>query len=73
MMTDKLLHFIAGAVIAFPAAMFLGEVWGVLIAAGAGVLKEMRDEWAYGGFDWRDLMATWAGALVGVALAGVVA
>lgn len=68
-MRDKLLHFAAGAIIAFPATLAVGEVWGIAIAVFAGVAKEIRDELAYGGADLGDLLATVAGGLVGMAVA----
>ena len=68
-MNDKVLHFVAGGVIAFGCALIFGPVAGILAGAAAGILKEIRDEIVYGGADWRDLLATCAGAMVGVAIA----
>jgi hypothetical protein len=38
--------------------------WSVVVAIVAGVGKEIRDEVVYGGFDWKDLMATIVGGTV---------
>ena len=66
---DKLLHFLAGAAVAFGCALIFGPVAGILAGAAAGIAKEIRDEIVYGGADLRDLLATCGGAMVGAALA----
>ena len=64
---DKALHFIAGwLVVAIVATIFpfVANV-AVVFACIAGVVKEARDEAADGSFDWRDLLATTIGGLIG--------
>lgn len=56
---DKLLHFIAGLVVAALFGIVLH--WGrlsVLPAVAAGLLKEAADQLRYKGWDWADLLAT---------------
>lgn len=50
--SDKLLHLIAGAVIA------------AFFAAIAGVAKEAFDQYRYKGWDWLDLAYTMAGGFI---------
>lgn len=63
---DKALHFIAGMLVVGVVATIFPCVanWAVVAAIVAGVGKEIRDEIAYGGFDWKDLMATIVGGAV---------
>ena len=63
---DKALHLIAGMlVVAFVATIFpCVSHWVFVFALIAGVGKEIRDELAYGGFDWKDLIVTIAGGAV---------
>ena len=63
--SDKLLHLIAGAVIAAFFALvipYTAEIC-VLFAAIAGVAKEAFDQYRYKGWDWLDLAYTMAGGL----------
>lgn len=62
---DKLLHFAAGLAIASVVGWFVSPMAGLLAGMAAGVIKEIRDEWAYGGADLRDMLVTCAGAAVG--------
>ena len=53
---DKLLHFSIAMNIAF-----FSNIWIAILMA---LLKELFDEIDYGGFDWKDLLASILGALV---------
>ena len=57
---DKLLHFCAGLLLAQLAYVW---IWFIVLPFFVGLLKEIYDEYKYGGFDWRDLLVTTAGAL----------
>lgn len=57
---DKLLHFCAGLLIAQLAYLW---TWLIVFPFVIGLLKEIYDEYKYGGFDWRDWLATVAGAV----------
>jgi len=61
---DKLLHFIAGLVIAAFAALVLGMKACFIPALFAGLLKEFFDLWTTDKWDWGDIVATLAGGLV---------
>lgn len=62
---DKLLHFVAGLGTALVVGWFVSPMAGLMAGMAAGVIKEIRDEWAYGGADLRDMLVTCAGAAVG--------
>lgn len=62
---DKILHFAAGLIIAVAVGWIVAPMAGLLAGMAAGVLKEVRDELAYGGSDLRDLLVTCVGAAVG--------
>lgn len=64
-MNDKLLHFIAGAVIAAPIAWLAEPVYGMLAAMLAGYGKEVRDKLTYGRFDAADFVVTVIGGIAG--------
>ena len=68
-MMDKALHFVAGLAIALAVGWLVSPMAGLLAGMAAGVLKEIRDEWAYGGADLRDMLVIFAGAAVGWGLA----
>ena len=53
---DKVLHFVGGAVL----YLISGSMLLVLVAAAG---KELIDEISYGGFDYKDLIATLLGGL----------
>jgi len=55
---DKKLHFLVGACIYFTTG-------SLLAVAIIGLLKEIWDEYDYGGFDYVDLLATALGGVVG--------
>lgn len=64
--SDKMLHFIAGMMITAFVAVITPRFapLAVTVAVIAGFAKEVRDEIAYGGFDWRDLLATVTGGII---------
>lgn len=75
MAEDKRLHFIAGLCITCIVIILCYFNFGVVnprfgLGCGmlAGVLKEIKDEITYGGFDKYDMFATWAGSLLGAGL-----
>lgn len=68
---DKKLHFAAGLLISLSVGCAFTPWLGFSLALLAGVLKEARDWYVYRGPDWKDMLATWAGALVGFAVTGV--
>jgi hypothetical protein len=61
---DKVLHFAAGMVIMLVVAVFFATWVALLAVCAAALLKEVRDEVAYGGFDWRDLVITVSGGVL---------
>ena len=72
---DKKLHFIAGLCITCIAIILCyyicGTVnlwFGLFFGVFAGLLKEVKDQITYGGFDSLDMYATWAGSLLGAGL-----
>ena len=64
--SDKMLHFIAGLMITAFVAVIVPRFAPIAmsVAVVAGFAKELRDEIAYGGFDWKDLLATVLGGVV---------
>ena len=64
--SDKMLHFIVGMLITAIAAVIVPRFAPIAmtVAVVAGFAKEIRDEIAYGGFDWDDLLATVLGGVV---------
>lgn len=64
--SDKLLHFIAGAMAALLCTAIYPDMtpWCVVAAVVAGIAKEAVDQFRYGGWDWLDLAATVFGGLV---------
>ncbi len=62
---DKRLHFLAGLLISLAAGALFAPAWGLTAAAVAGLLKEVRDYFSYGGPDPWDVIATVAGGLAG--------
>ena len=72
---DKKLHFLAGLCISVAAMLLYFYYYGTVnvlhgIGCGmlAGVLKEIKDEIAYGWFDKYYMFATWLGAIAGAGL-----
>ena len=62
---DKTPHFAAGLGIALVVGWLVSPMAGLLAGMFAGVVKEIRDEWAYGGSDMRDMLVTFSGAAMG--------
>lgn len=63
---DKILHIIAGFVLALPFGLLHAPVVGFLAATVAGVAKEAWDDFSKRGTsDWVDTVATIAGGLAG--------
>lgn len=64
--SDKMLHFIAGMLITATIAVIVPRFAPIAmtVTVVAGFAKELRDEIAYGGFDWKDLLATVLGGVV---------
>ena len=75
MPNDKKLHLLAGICITCIAILlcylYYGTVniWlGLGCGMAAGVAKEVKDQITYGGFDYLDMLYTWAGSLLGAGL-----
>lgn len=70
MQRDKVLHFVAGLLIAFIVALFFGITTGLITAILVGLLKELWD-WKSekGVVDIWDFIWTWAGGIVGALIA----
>lgn len=62
---DKILHFIAGIVIAGVGTLFLGAYIGFAAAVMAGAAKEIIDLMGYGTPEISDFVHTLAGAMLG--------
>ncbi len=65
---DKVIHFLAGYTVTAIIGFAISLEYGILAGVMAGVLKEVYDEYKYGGFDAKDLIST----LIGVVVGGVV-
>ena len=66
---DKILHFMVGFSIAtFIYGVTENSLYGLYAALFAGLIKEVRDWGCYQGFDYKDMLATWAGGVAGWAL-----
>lgn len=62
---DKQLHFIVGFLIAFVFTIITSDVTaGIFFTLIFSYIKEFRDEFVYGGFDWKDVYATFLGGVV---------
>lgn len=62
---DKLLHFIAGMIIAGVVGIIpCFANYALIVAVIAGVAKEVYDEFSYGGWDSLDLLYTAIGGAV---------
>ena len=61
---DKILHFLAG-IVAYCVGASVRPAIGIGLALAAGAVKEVHDYYDYGGFDWSDMAATWAGGITG--------
>ena len=54
---DKLLHSFYGVLIYLVAAV-VSPVFGVIAVVVIALAKEVSEEIRYGGFDWKDIVAT---------------
>lgn len=62
---DKLLHFIAGMLIAGVVGIIpCFANYALIVAVIAGVAKEYYDQYSYGGWCWYDLLYTVIGGAV---------
>lgn len=69
---DKKLHLAAGFLISLLVGYILhNPLYGFAMAVFAGFMKEFRDWCIYQGFDYKDMLATWAGGLLGTIVLGV--
>lgn len=66
---DKKLHFLCGLLISLLVGLY-NPAYGLLAGVVAGVAKEVEvyDYFDYGLFDTKDMLFTWAGALIGTCL-----
>lgn len=64
--TDKILHFVAGFIIAIIFTLAFGKEYGALAGVAAGVGKELLDYKSYGVFDFWDMFATILGTISGL-------
>jgi hypothetical protein len=61
---DKQLHFIVGFIISAIVILITQSiVAGLFFTIFFAYVKEFRDEVVYGGFDWKDILATFMGGL----------
>ena len=60
---DKLLHSFYGVLI-YLAAALVNPMFGIVTVIVIAVTKELYDEIRYGGFDWKDIIATVAVPMV---------
>lgn len=69
---DKQLHLGGGIAIALLVGLHTQQ-WqlGLLAGVTAGAVKEVLDELAYGGADFKDFLATAAGAVLGAIWLGL--
>ena len=61
---DKLMHFVAGLIIAAFFNISLGMAVCIVPAIFAGFIKEFFDLWTTNEWDWKDFLATCIGGLV---------
>lgn len=55
---DKLLHSLYGTLV-FALGLLVVSKWAALtLVVGVAINKEVYDQWKYGGFDWKDIVAT---------------
>ena len=60
---DKLLHSFYGVLI-YLVAVLVSPMFGIIAVVVIAVAKEAYDEIRYGGFDWKDIIATVAVPMV---------
>ena len=69
---DKKLHFLAGFIIALLGDVIIDPITGLGFAIAAGIAKECYDDYSYGVFDIKDMIATWIGGAVVVAVVSLI-
>lgn len=62
---DKKLHLLAGFLIMAGCSFFMSAEEALYLSFLAGLAKEVRDEYVYGGLDFKDMLSTWLGGLIG--------
>ena len=55
---DKCLHFIIGFFLFVISNCFLSDIHSLIIVFVIALIKEIRDEFTYHGFDWKDVLFT---------------
>ncbi len=67
---DKVMHFCAGLALSLLAGLFVSPMFGLLIAAAVGALKEIIWDWLLkkGTPELLDFVATVAGGVIGYLL-----
>lgn len=71
-LNDKVKHFILGLIITLLVGFIFSLEYGILVGVSAGVFKEVWDEYTYGGFDAKDLIATLLGVVVGTLIISMI-
>ena len=61
---DKKLHFAAGFIISLIGGIISTE-YAIFLPIVAGIAKELYDLLDYGKYDYKDMLATWAGGAAG--------
>ena len=61
---DKALHFIIGFFLFVLTSCFLSDIHSLIIVFVVALGKEIRDEFTYCGFDWKDILFTVAPAVI---------
>lgn len=64
---DKKLHILCGLLLSLLIGVY-NPIYGLFAGVVAGVAKEVYDYYDYGLFDKYDMLATWAGAVIGACL-----
>lgn len=65
MINDKILHFLATLII----TVLFGQIniiIGIFASLIASFGKELYDEYTYGGWDWKDIVADLFGIVIGI-------
>ncbi len=68
---DKVLHFMAGFMIAISFTLVFAPIYGVVAGVVAGLGKEAWDQYQYDGADFFDFFVTISGTWTGVMLLGL--
>lgn len=64
---DKKLHFLCGCIISLLIGLY-NPIYGLYTGVTVGVAQEICNYYNYGLFDKYNVLATWAGALIGTCL-----